>query len=88
MAAISVQEPAVPAGHEQAVKRGSETVKTQLSKLTILQVVAGSRNGGEFGIFCASCGAVENVIPVDMKIPGFQPTSADLVNSLTAVPSR
>ena len=39
-------------------------------------------NGGEFGISYASCGAVENVIPVDVKIPGCPPTPLDLIKGL------
>jgi Ni,Fe-hydrogenase III small subunit len=40
--------------------------------------------GGEFGISYASCGAVENVIPVDVKIAGCPPTPADLLRGLLA----
>jgi Ni,Fe-hydrogenase III small subunit len=39
-------------------------------------------DGGEFGVSYASCGAVENVIPVDVKIPGCPPTPLDLLNGL------
>jgi Ni,Fe-hydrogenase III small subunit len=39
-------------------------------------------DGGEFGVSYASCGAVENVIPVDVKIPGCPPTPSDLLNGL------
>lgn len=35
--------------------------------------------GGEFGVSYASSGAVENVIPVDVKIPGCPPTPAQLL---------
>ncbi len=35
--------------------------------------------GGEFGVSYASCGAVENVIPVDVKIPGCPPSPAALL---------
>lgn len=35
--------------------------------------------GGEFGVSYASCGAVENVIPVDVKIPGCPPSPAVLL---------
>jgi Ni,Fe-hydrogenase III small subunit len=38
--------------------------------------------GGEFGVSYASCGAVENVLPVDIKIPGCPPTPADLLKGL------
>lgn len=39
-------------------------------------------DGGEFGVSYASCGAVENVIPVDAKIPGCPPTPSDLLKGL------
>ncbi|MGB7934869.1 MAG: NADH-quinone oxidoreductase subunit B family protein [Gammaproteobacteria bacterium] len=39
-------------------------------------------NGGEFGVSYASCGAVENVIPVDVKIPGCPPAPSDLLTGL------
>lgn len=35
--------------------------------------------GGEFGTSYASCGAVDKVIPVDLKIPGCPPTPGQLV---------
>lgn len=38
--------------------------------------------GGEFGLSYASCGAVENVIPVDLKIPGCPPTPARLLEGI------
>jgi Ni,Fe-hydrogenase III small subunit len=38
--------------------------------------------GGEFGASYASFGAVENVIPVDVKIPGCPPTPLDLLRGL------
>jgi Ni,Fe-hydrogenase III small subunit len=38
--------------------------------------------GGEFGVSYASCGAVENVIPVDVKIPGCPPAPLDLLKAL------
>ena len=38
--------------------------------------------GGEFGISYASCGAVENVIPVDVKIPGCPPTPEQLLTGI------
>lgn len=41
-------------------------------------------DGGEFGVSYASCGAVENVIPVDVKIPGCPPTPKDLLGGLLA----
>jgi Ni,Fe-hydrogenase III small subunit len=39
-------------------------------------------NGGEFGVNYASCGAVENVLPVDLKIPGCPPSPAQLTRGL------
>lgn len=39
-------------------------------------------NGGEFGVSYASHGAVENVIPVDITIPGCPPTPLDLLKGL------
>jgi Ni,Fe-hydrogenase III small subunit len=45
-------------------------------------------DGGEFGISYASCGAVENVIPVDAKIPGCPPTPADLMKGILAAIRR
>lgn len=41
-------------------------------------------DGGEFGVSYASCGAVENVIPVDARIPGCPPTPLALINGLLA----
>ncbi len=38
--------------------------------------------GGEFGVSYASCGAVENVIPVDLKIHGCPPTPARLLDGV------
>jgi Ni,Fe-hydrogenase III small subunit len=37
-------------------------------------------DGGEFGVSYASCGAVENVIPVDIRIPGCPPAPVDLLD--------
>ncbi len=42
-------------------------------------------DGGEFGVSYASCGAVENVIPVDVKIPGCPPSPMQLLQGLLAV---
>ncbi|WP_303904524.1 NADH-quinone oxidoreductase subunit B family protein [Thiohalomonas denitrificans] len=42
-------------------------------------------DGGEFGVSYASCGAVENVIPVDVKIPGCPPTPMQLLKGLLGV---
>ncbi len=40
--------------------------------------------GGEFGVSYASRGAVENVIPVDVSIPGCPPAPLDLLRGLLA----
>jgi Ni,Fe-hydrogenase III small subunit len=39
-------------------------------------------DGGEIGVSYASRGAVENVIPVDVKIPGCPPAPIDLLKGL------
>lgn len=39
-------------------------------------------DGGEFGVSYASNGAVANVLPVDMKIPGCPPSPAQLLAGL------
>lgn len=39
-------------------------------------------HGGEFGVSYASCGAVDNVIPVDVKIMGCPPSPGQLLNGL------
>ena len=39
-------------------------------------------DGGEFGISYASCGAVENVIPVDIRIPGCPPSPLELLKGI------
>jgi Ni,Fe-hydrogenase III small subunit len=41
--------------------------------------------GGEFGVSYASCGAVSNVIPVDVRIPGCPPTPNRLLMGLLAL---
>lgn len=41
--------------------------------------------GGEFGVSYASCGAVENVIPVDVRIAGCPPTPQALLLGLRAL---
>lgn len=41
-------------------------------------------DGGEFGVSYASCGAVENVIPVDVTVPGCPPTPVDLMLGILA----
>jgi len=42
-------------------------------------------HGGEFGVSYASCGAVENVIPVDFKISGCPPSPTQLIRGLLAI---
>ena len=41
-------------------------------------------DGGEFGVSYASCGAVERVLPVDVKIPGCPPTPVELLKGILA----
>ena len=59
----------------------------QATPVPKLVIAAGSCacDGGEFGESYASRGAVENVIPVDLKIPGCPPTPLDLLRGLLAV---
>ena len=38
--------------------------------------------GGEFGVSYASCGAIGNVVPVDLVIPGCPPTPVALLKGL------
>ncbi len=42
-------------------------------------------DGGEFGTSYASCGAVANVLPVDVSIPGCPPAPIELLRGLRAV---
>ena len=42
-------------------------------------------SGGEFGVSYASCGAVANVIPVDVRIPGCPPSPQQLLFGLLAL---
>ena len=51
-----------------------------------LVIAAGSCacDGGEFGVSYASCGAVENIIPVDVTIPGCPPTPTVLLKGILA----
>jgi Ni,Fe-hydrogenase III small subunit len=45
-------------------------------------------DGGEFGVSYASCGAVENVIPVDVRIAGCPPSPVQLLAGLLAAIRR
>ncbi len=45
-------------------------------------------NGGVFGESYASCGAIENVIGVDLRIPGCPPTPLALMQGILAAVSR
>ncbi len=42
-------------------------------------------SGGEFGVSYASCGAVRNVIPVDLQIPGCPPSPIELMKGILAL---
>lgn len=42
-------------------------------------------NGGVFGESYASCGAVENVLPVDLKIAGCPPSPKQLIQGLLSL---
>ena len=44
--------------------------------------------GGVFGKSYASCGAVENVIPVDVRVPGCPPTPVALLAGILAAVRR
>ena len=44
--------------------------------------------GGVFGESYASCGAVENVIPVDVRVPGCPPTPTALLRGILAAVRR
>ncbi len=44
--------------------------------------------GGEFGVSYASCGAVSNVIPVDLTIPGCPPTPLALLQGVLSLCGR
>ncbi len=45
-------------------------------------------DGGEFGTSYASCGAVDSVLPVDVRIPGCPPTPVVLLRGLLAALGR
>ncbi len=51
----------------------------------VIAVGTCARDGGEFGISYASCGAVSNVIPVDAVIPGCPPQPIELLRGILAV---
>jgi Ni,Fe-hydrogenase III small subunit len=44
--------------------------------------------GGIFGESYASCGAVENVVPVDVRVPGCPPTPVALLRGILAAVRR
>ncbi|MGR9105818.1 MAG: NADH-quinone oxidoreductase subunit B family protein [Gammaproteobacteria bacterium] len=44
--------------------------------------------GGEFGVSYASCGAVSNVLPVDMAIHGCPPTPLNLLHGFLSLITR
>jgi Ni,Fe-hydrogenase III small subunit len=76
-----------------AVTRHMETALRRTWRATPapkLVIAAGgcACTGGEFPTSYASCGAVENVIPVDIMIPGCPPTPLDLLTGLLAALSR
>lgn len=50
----------------------------------VIAAGACASDGGEFGESYASCGAVENVIPVEVRIPGCPPTPKVLLQGLLA----
>ena len=45
-------------------------------------------NGGEFGISYACCGAVANVIPVDLRIAGCPPAPLELLTGILGLMQR
>ncbi len=72
------------------VSRHMETAlrRTWMATATPKLVIAAgicACNGGEFGTSYASCGAVSNVIPVDLEIPGCPPAPIDLLRGLLAI---
>jgi Ni,Fe-hydrogenase III small subunit len=54
----------------------------------VIAVGTCAANGGEFGQSYASCGAVEQVIPVDLVIPGCPPTPLNLMKGLLKLAGR
>ncbi len=66
---------------ETALRR---TWRATPSPKLVIAAGACACDGGEFGVSYASCGAVENVIPVDVKIPGCPPAPLVLLKGLLA----
>jgi Ni,Fe-hydrogenase III small subunit len=64
---------------EAALKRTYDAVPAPKLVLAMGDCAA---NGGEFGINYASCGAVENVLPVDAVIKGCPPTPLQLLQGI------
>ncbi len=60
------------------------TLEATPSPRFVIAAGACACDGGEFGVSYASCGAVENVIPVDAKIPGCPPAPVDLLRGILA----
>lgn len=54
----------------------------------VIAVGTCAADGGEFGVSYASCGAVENVVPVDAVIPGCPPRPIDLLRGILTVIQR
>ncbi len=54
----------------------------------VVAVGSCAADGGEFGISYASCGAVGNVLPVDLAIPGCPPTPLNLMKGLLRLAGR
>ncbi len=66
---------------ENALRR---TVAATPSPRFVIAAGSCACDGGEFGVSYASAGAVENVIPVDVRIPGCPPTPEMLLQGLIA----
>lgn len=66
---------------ENALRR---TVAATPSPRFVIAAGSCACDGGEFGVSYASAGAVENVIPVDVRIPGCPPTPRILLQGLIA----
>ncbi len=54
----------------------------------VVAVGSCAADGGEFGVSYASCGAVSNVLPVDLVIPGCPPTPLNLMKGLLKLAGR